>query len=200
MAETLAYGRCLRLRSHARGGLSWRHKTRGTRRQSCEQSVLFQSVLSRPRCWQRTPTLQVIVGVRSLPSEARTAVMRRSISAGPRCWHLGAGADRIRFPARRLGPAAPGRPVRHARTDADIRNQTTCLDTPFGSVSSFSSADYCERGKCVPAMFGVGVAPAHEEPRSGSNNSAHEPTSGRSTNYGSGHLIRVFRDIERIFS
>ena len=26
------------------------------------------------------------------------------------------------------------------------------------------------------------------------------PTSGRSTNYGSGHLIRVFRDIGRIFS
>ena len=123
MAETLAYGRCLRLRSHARGGLSWRHKTRGTRRQSCEQSVLFQSVLSRPRCWQRTPTLQVIVGVRSLPSEARTAVMRRSISAGPTCWGSGAGADRIPSPARRLGPAAPGRPVRHARIEAGIKSQ-----------------------------------------------------------------------------
>src|SRR5262245_3816085 len=49
-------------------------------------------------------------------------------------------------------------------------------------------------------MFGVGVAPAHEEPRSGSNNSAHESKSGRSTSYGSGHLIRVFRDIGRIFS
>jgi hypothetical protein len=122
MAETLAYGRCLRLRSHARGGLSWRHKTRGTRRQSCEQSVLFQSVLSRPRCWQRTPTLQVIVGVRSLPSEARTAVMRRSISAGPTCWGSGAGADRIPSPARRLGTAAPGRPVRHARTEVGIRS------------------------------------------------------------------------------
>jgi hypothetical protein len=65
----------------------------------------------------------VIAGVRSLPSEAKTAVMRRSISAGPRCWGSGAGADRIRFPARRLGPAAPGRPVRHARTEVGIRNQ-----------------------------------------------------------------------------
>src|SRR5262249_13860450 len=81
-----------------------------------------------------------------------------------------------------------------------LKPATTSLDTPFGSVSSFSCADYCERGKCVPAMFGVGVAPAHEEPRSGSNNSAHESTSGRSTSYGSGHLIRVFRDIGRIFS
>src|SRR5215831_3372469 len=39
------------------------------------------------------------------------------------------------------------------------------------------------------------IAPAHEEPRNESNNKAHEP-SGRSTRYGSGHLIRVFRDIE----
>jgi hypothetical protein len=51
-----------------------------------------------------------------------------------------------------------------------------------------------------PAMFGVRAAPAHEEPRSGSNNSEHESTSGRSTNYGSGHLIRVFRDIGCTFS
>src|SRR5262249_20617908 len=44
------------------------------------------------------------------------------------------------------------------------------------------------------------IAPAHEGPRSESSNNAHEPTSGRSTHYGSGHLIRVFRDIEHIFS
>src|ERR1700730_13320175 len=65
---------------------------------------------------------------------------------------------------------------------------------------SFSSADCCERRRCVPAIFGVRVAPARDEPRSGSNNSERGPTSGRSTNYGSGHLIRVFRDIGRIFS
>jgi hypothetical protein len=44
------------------------------------------------------------------------------------------------------------------------------------------------------------IAPAHEGPRNESNNNAHEPTSGRSTRYGSGHLIRVFRDIGHIFS
>src|SRR5262249_10956482 len=49
-------------------------------------------------------------------------------------------------------------------------------------------SDCCERGRCVPAMFDVGVAPPHEEPRSGSSSSAHESTSGRSTKYGSGHL------------
>src|SRR5262245_43831471 len=72
--------------------------------------------------------------------------------------------------------------------------------TPFGSASLFRPADYCERGRCVPAMFGVGVAPPHEEPRSGSSSSARESTSGRSTNYGRGHLIRVFRGIGRIVS
>src|SRR5262245_27225138 len=44
------------------------------------------------------------------------------------------------------------------------------------------------------------ISPAREEPRSESNNKAHEPTSGRSTHYGSGHLIRVFHDIGHIFS
>src|SRR6516165_12703671 len=44
------------------------------------------------------------------------------------------------------------------------------------------------------------IAPAHKGPRNESNNKAHEPTSGRSTHYGSGHLIRVFRDIGHIFS
>jgi hypothetical protein len=49
-------------------------------------------------------------------------------------------------------------------------------------------------------LFGVRVAPAHDEPRRGPNNSERESTSGRSTDYGSGHLIRVFRDIGRMFS
>src|SRR6516165_7187125 len=44
------------------------------------------------------------------------------------------------------------------------------------------------------------IAPAREGPRNESNNNAHEPTSGRSTHYGSGRLIRVFRDIGHIFS
>jgi len=39
-----------------------------------------------------------------------------------------------------------------------------------------------------------------EGPCNESNNKAHEPTSGRSTHYESGHLIQVFRDIEHIFS
>src|SRR5262245_23757395 len=52
----------------------------------------------------------------------------------------------------------------------------------------------------VQVWSGRRIAPAHEGPRNESNNQAHEPTSGRSTRYGSGHLIRVFRDIGHIFS
>jgi hypothetical protein len=44
------------------------------------------------------------------------------------------------------------------------------------------------------------IAPAYEGPRNELNNKAHEPTSGRSTHYWSGHLSRAFRDIGRIFS
>src|SRR5262245_54792717 len=71
---------------------------------------------------------------------------------------------------------------------------------PVRNGSSFSSADHCERRRLVPAIFAVRVVPAHDEPRSGSNNIGRESTSGRSTNYGSEHLIRVFRDIGHIFS
>jgi hypothetical protein len=53
---------------------------------------------------------------------------------------------------------------------------------------------------CTRDVWAFRVAPAHEEPRSGSNNSEHDSTTDRSTNYGSGHLIRVFRDIGHIFS
>src|SRR5262249_49389817 len=59
------------------------------------------------------------------------------------------------------------------------------------SRGSNNSADCYERG---PAIFGVRVAPGHDEPRSGPNSSERESTSSRSTDCGSGRLIRVFRD------
>src|SRR4029077_20162234 len=49
--------------------------------------------------------------------------MRHSINAGPTCWASGAGADQIRSLGRRLGPAAPGRPVRRVRTGARTKSQ-----------------------------------------------------------------------------
>ena len=46
----------------------------------------------------------------------------------------------------------------------------------------------------------VGVAPACKELRSGPNKSEREPTSARSTNYGSGHLSPAFHGTGHIFS
>jgi hypothetical protein len=68
----------------------------------------------------------------------------------------------------------------------------------LGLISTF--VDCYERGRYVPGIFRVRVAPAHDKPRSGLNNSERESTSSRSTDYGSGHLTRVFRDIGRMFS
>jgi hypothetical protein len=75
----------------------------------------------------------------------------------------------------------------------------TSLDARWQRLGSQLCGLLRERKVCT-AMFGVRVAPAHEEPRSGSNNSEHGSTSGHPTNFGSGRLIRVFRDIGRIFS
>jgi hypothetical protein len=43
-------------------------------------------------------------------------------------------------------------------------------------------------------------AQPHEGPRNKSSNNAHEPTNARSTCYGNGYLIRVFRYTGHIFS
>src|SRR5215470_19987719 len=72
------------------------------------------------------PPLPAIAGVQSITgaaAPARTAVMRRSISAEPRCGGLGAGVDRIRFLGRRLGRAAPGWPVRRPNGAAGTRRR-----------------------------------------------------------------------------
>jgi hypothetical protein len=68
------------------------------------------------------------------------------------------------------------------------------------SANAVSFADWGEQGRCASDARWRRNAPARKELRNGSNKSEREPTSGRSTNYGSGHLIRVFRDIGRIFS
>jgi hypothetical protein len=68
------------------------------------------------------------------------------------------------------------------------------------SANAVSFADWGEQGRCASDARWCRNAPARKELRNGSNKSEREPTSGRSTNYGSGHLIRVFRDIGRIFS
>jgi hypothetical protein len=68
------------------------------------------------------------------------------------------------------------------------------------SANALSFADWGEQGRCASDARWRRNAPARKELCNGSNKSEREPTSGRSTNYGTGHLIRVFRDIGRIFS
>ena len=68
------------------------------------------------------------------------------------------------------------------------------------SANAVSFADWGEQGRFASDAHWRRNAPARKELRNGSNKSERESTSGRSTNYGSGHLIPVFRDIGRIFS
>src|SRR6516225_3797150 len=65
---------------------------------------------------------------------------------------------------------------------------------------SVRSADCGGPGECASDVRSRGIAPSRKELRNGSSKSERESTSSRSTNYGSGHLIQVFRDIGRIFS
>ena len=60
----------------------------------------------------------------------------------------GAGADRIPSPERRLGPAAPGRPVRHARIEAGIRGQARQIREQPSAHRRISESD----------SFGAGTA------------------------------------------
>ena len=80
---------------------------------------------------------------------------------------------------------------------------------------SFPTVRFCSSGhRAIPwtrrasiaAAFrpelwrGRRIAPTREGPRNELSNRAHDSTSGRSTHYASGHLIRVFHGIGHIFS
>jgi hypothetical protein len=54
-----------------------------------------------------------------------------------------------------------------------------------------------ERERCASDVRWHRIAPARKELRNGSNKSEREPTSGRSTDYGSGHPVQAFHDIGR---
>jgi hypothetical protein len=63
-----------------------------------------------------------------------------------------------------------------------------------------SSADCGEPGECARPVRWRRVAPVRKEFHNGSNKSEREPTNGRSTNYGRGHLVPAFRSSGRNFS
>jgi hypothetical protein len=58
--------------------------------------------------------------------------------------------------ARQHLPAASRGSEAIPPSSVNLVSRLTFWIHPFGSVSSCSSADHCERGRCVPAMFGVG--------------------------------------------
>ena len=72
------------------------------------------------------------------------------------------------------------------------------LMTP--ALAAPNPSDSFERERSGHVLRWSRIAPAREELRNASNKNEHEPTSDHSTNYGNGHLIRVFLDIGRIFS
>ena len=91
-----------------------------------------------------------------------------------------------------------GRVVRSVLTvSADVAGQPRVM-TP--ALAAPNPSDSFERERSGHVLPWSRIAPVREELRNASNKSEHEPTSNRSTNYGNGHLIRVFRDIGRIFS
>jgi hypothetical protein len=84
--------------------------------------------------------LPVIAGAHPFQSAAKTALMRRSISAGLTCWASAAGADRTRSLGRRLGPAAPGRPVHRASIGAGIRSDSLVDDAHLRTIEQLEDS------------------------------------------------------------
>src|SRR5262249_61903367 len=141
-----------------------------------------------------------------------------------RVWLDGGGATRFRTANRCFigKPRKPccGREIKAASvvlTGRHSQQQIACLPVvPIGKLAqkrnvvvchlsvrprrSVRSADCGGPGECASDLHSRRIAPARKELRNGSSKSEREPTKAHSTNCGSGHLIRVFRDIGRIFS
>src|SRR5262245_19996428 len=79
---------------------------------------------------------------------------------------------------------------------------TKCHRSISGEAAFSSALRTGARYECVPATLGASVVSLElMKGLTMRRTIAHmNPTSGRSTPYGSGHLVRVFRDIGRIVS
>lgn len=80
----------------------------------------------------------------------------------------------------------------------DVRYSATA--TPPCLVSTERLRTCGEAGGCLRAVRWRCIAPARKELHNGSNKSEREPTNGRFTNYGRGHLVPAVRSIGRNFS
>ena len=82
---------------------------------------------------------------------------------------------------------------------AELQRDHHTFGAPFDRVAVSQLCGLLRKGKGTGDAWRR-IAPVREELRNELNKSEHGATSDRSTNYGSGHLIQVFRDIGRIFS
>ena len=120
--------------------------------------------------------------IRQIPAQPR-----------PRCWGfflVGRCWRRRKF-RRSSAAVATSREGHHSpRSGREGQHQRRDRGLPTSITASEDGAS----ATCV------GVAPACKDLRSGPNKSESEPTSARSTDYGSGHLIPAFHGTGRTFS
>jgi len=120
--------------------------------------------------------------IRQIPAQPR-----------PRCWGfflVGRCWRRRKF-RRSSAAVATSREGHHSpRSGREGQHQRRDRGLPTSITASEDGAS----ATCV------GVAPACKDLRSGPNKSEREPTSARSTDYGSGHLIPAFHGTGRTFS
>ena len=93
--------------------------------------------------------------------------------------------------------------ARNDDASATIKRHALCTrgQSRHGVHDELVSSVHCgEPGGCGSAVRWRCIAPARKELHNGSNKSEREPTNGRSTNYGRGHLVPAFRSIGRNFS
>jgi hypothetical protein len=148
-----------------------------------------------------------VVSWRLIVSTIELARMARANSAPSPIWVSWTSTRPLRSAPKRkapliagLGSGGEGWPIPSPWSVSSCWRAFTSATTGYAVLVLFNSADCYERGRCVSAIVGVRVAPAHDEPRNELNSTERESTSGRSTNSGSAHLIRVFHDIGRTVS
>jgi hypothetical protein len=120
--------------------------------------------------------------------------LQKPAAALPMCLRAARALSWIRCAAR-TGPSRG----RKARSITTLSYQHEAAPAPqLGLWAGFPGLR--ERERCASDVRWHRIAPARKELRNGSNKSEREPTSGRSTDYGSGHPVQAFHDIGRTFS
>src|SRR6266545_4143495 len=113
--------------------------------------------------------------------------LQKPAAALPMCLRAARALSWIRCAAR-TGPSRG----RKARSITTLSYQHEAAPAPqLGLWAGFPGLRGARK---VRQRCGHRIAPARKELRNGSNKSEREPTSGRSTDYGSGHPVQAFHD------